>query len=205
LIPITWLPVTTAEADLSTLSVRPITAEERLGYRIHMERYHYLGWRRMVGEHLLYAAFLGTALVALLGWSGAALQVPLRDAYLGWDAVTKHRNLRLVANNVRFLVLPWVRVKHLASKLLAQNLRRLSEDWQRTWGHPVWLAETFVDTSRFRGTCYRAANWLELGQTAGRTRQANRYLRGGTPKALFVFPLRRNAVKALRTLPRDAS
>jgi hypothetical protein len=197
LIPIAWLPVTTAEADLHSLTVRPITPEERLGFRIYMERYHYVGWRRMVGEHLLYAAFLGSELVALLGWSGAALQAPLRDAHIGWDAVAKRRGLRFLANNVRFLVFPWVRVKNLASKILAHNVRRLSADWQQAWGHPVWLAETFVDTSRFGGTCYRAANWLLLGESAGRTRRANSYLRGGTPKALFVYPLRRKAVEAL--------
>jgi hypothetical protein len=197
LIPLTGLEVRDPEVDLGSLSVRPIEPEERLGWRIYMARYHYLGWRAIVGEHLLYAAFLGSELVALLGWAGAALQAPLRDRYLGWDEPTKRRRLRLVANNIRFLVLPWVHVKHLASKVLAANLRRLSSDWQRAWGHPLWLAETFVDTRRFRGTCYRAANWLYLGQTAGRSRHANRYPHNGVPKALFVYPLRRRAQGAL--------
>jgi len=189
LIPLSGLAVRDPEADLDSLTVRPIEAEERLGFRVYMARYHYLGWRPVVGEHLHYAAFLGAELVALLGWAGAALHAPLRDGYLGWDEATKRRQLHLVANNVRFLVLPWVRVKHLASKVLAANLRRLSGDWQKTWGHPLCMAETFVDTSRFRGTCYRAANWRCLGQTAGRSRHTNRYLHTGTPKALFVYPL----------------
>ncbi len=202
LIPLAGLGLRDPEADLDSLFVRPIEAEERLGFRVYMARYHYLGWRPVVGEHLLYAAFLGSELVALLGWGGAALQAPLRDGFLGWDEATKRRELHLVANNVRFLVLPWVRVKHLASKVLAANLRRLSGDWQRAWGHPLCLAETLVDTSRFRGTCYRAANWRCLGQTAGRSRHANRYPRNGVPKALFVYPLHRRAVEALRAAPR---
>jgi Domain of unknown function (DUF4338) len=204
LIPLAGIEVRDPEADLSSLSVRPIEAEERLGWRIYMARYHYLGWRPIVGEHLLYAAFLGSELVALLGWAGAALQAPLRDAYLGWDEASKRRHLHQVANNIRFLVLPWVRVKHLASKVLAANLRRLSGDWQKAWGHRLWLAETFVDTRRFRGTCYRAANWRCLGQTAGRSRHANRYLRKGAPKALFVYPLGRRALEGLRAAAREA-
>jgi hypothetical protein len=195
LTPLAWLPVREGQADLNTLSVRPIAPEERLGWRLFMARYHYLGWRPVVGEHLLYAAFLGSELVALLGWAGAALQAPLRDRHLGWDEPTKRRQLRLVVNNIRFLVLPWVEVKCLASKVLACNLRRLSADWLKAWGHPVCMAETFVDTSRFRGTCYRAANWRYLGQTAGRSRHANRYPRNGVPKALFVYPLHRHAMR----------
>ncbi len=199
LTPFAWLPVD-PEADLRALVVRPVAPQERSGWRLFMARYHYLGCRPIVGEHLLYAAFLGSELVALLGWAGAALQAPLRDRYLGWDEPTKRRQLRLVVDNIRFLVLPWVRVKCLASKVLACNLRRLSDDWRQAWGHPVWMAETFVDTSRFRGTCYRAANWLYLGQTAGRSRHANRYPRNRRPKALFVFPLRRHAKRTLRGL-----
>lgn len=202
LIPLAGLEVRDPEADLDSLSVRPIEPEERLGWRTYMARFHYLGWRPIVGEQLLYAAFLGSELVALLGWAGAALQAPLRDVHIGWDEATKLRQLHLVANNIRFLVLPWVRVKHLASKVLAANLRRLSCDWQKAWGHPLCLAETFVDTSRFRGTCYRAANWRCLGQTAGRSRHANRYPRNGVPKALFVYPLHRRAVEALRAAPK---
>ena len=202
LIPLAGLEVRDPEVDLDSLRVRPIEPEERLGWRTYMARYHYLGWRPIVGEHLLYAAFLGSELVALLGWAGAALQAPLRDNHLGWDKATKRRQLHLVANNIRFLVLPWVRVKHLASKVLAANLRRLSSDWQKAWGHPLCLAETFVDTSRFRGTCYRAANWRCLGQTAGRSRHANRYPSNGVPKALFVYPLRRRAAEAQRAASR---
>ena len=198
LVPLVGLDVGDADADLDTLCVRPIASEERLGWRLYMDRYHYLGESTIVGEHILYAAFLGDELVALLGWASAALQAPLRDKYIGWDEATKLRGLHLVVNNVRFLILPWVRVRHLASKILATNLRRLSADWQAVWKHPVVLAETFVDTTRFRGTCYRAANWSYLGETAGRSKRGNQYLHGGTRKALYTYPLRRHATRLLR-------
>lgn len=198
LIALTGLELGDADVDLRELCVRPIAAEERLGWRLYMERYHYLGDRPIVGEHLLYAALFGGELVALLGWASAAFRVPLREAYVGWDETTKRRRLHLVANNIRFLILPWVRVRHLASKVLALNLRRLSRDWETVWKHPILLAETFVDTTRFRGTCYRAANWLYLGETAGRSKRGNNYLHGGTKKALFVYPLDRRATRRLR-------
>jgi len=198
LIPLIGLDVRDPDADLGLLQVRPIAPEERLGWRLYMERYHYLRDRPVVGEHVLYAAFLGGELVALLGWASAAFRAPLREAYVGWDEATKRRRLHFVANNIRFLILPWVRVRHLASKVLAANLRRLSADWQRVWKHPLLLAETFVDTTRFRGTCYRAANWLYLGESAGRSKQGNNYSYGGTRKALLVYPLRRDATRLLR-------
>jgi hypothetical protein len=199
LIPIAEIALTDAEANLNELVVRPIEREERLGWRLYMERYHYLGFRPLVGEHLLYAAYLDTELVALLGWGSAALHVPARERFVGWDEQAKRRHLHLVANNVRFLVLPWVRVKSLASKVLAYNLRRLSRDWQAVWGHPVLLAETFVDTARFRATCYRAANWNYLGHTAGRTKRGYQYLNHGTPKAVFVYELHARACQLLCT------
>jgi hypothetical protein len=199
LIPIAEIPLTDAEANLDELVVRSIEREERLGWRVYIERYHYLGWRPPVGEHLLYAAFLDTELVALLGWASAAFRVPVREHFIGWDEPTKHRHLHLVANNVRFLVLPWVRVRNLASKVLAYNLRRLSRDWQAVWGHPVLLAETFVDTARFRATCYRAANWNYLGHTAGRTKRGYQYLNHGAPKAVFVYELHARACQLLCT------
>jgi hypothetical protein len=198
LIVLTGLEVRDPGVDLGELCVRPIAAEERLGWRLYMERYHYLGDRPIVGEHLLYAALLSGELVALLGWASAAFRAPLREAYVGWDEATKRRRLHMVANNIRFLILPWVHVRHLASKVLATNLRRLSRDWQMVWKHPIYLAETFVDTTRYRGTCYRAANWLYLGETAGRSKHGNNYTHGGTKKALFVYPLGRHATRCLR-------
>lgn len=197
LIPIVEIPITEADADLSTLMVRPITAEERLGWRVYMERYHYLGERPVVGEHLLYAAFLDIDLVALIGWASASLRAPARERFIGWDESTRRKHLHLVVNNIRFLVLPWVRVHNLASRVLALNLRRLSSDWQARWNHPLHLAETFVDTARYRGTCYRASNWLYLGPTAGLQKRGNRYRSGATSKALYVYRLHPHAQRLL--------
>ncbi len=198
LIALAWSEIRDPDADLDALSVRPIRPEERLGWRLFMDRYHYLGERLIVGENLRYAAFLDTQLVALLGWGSAALRVPARDRYVGWDEQTKRRRLHLVANNVRFLIPRWVRVRHLASKVLAYNLRRLRADWEQAWGHPVYLAESFVDTTRFRGTSYRASNWKYLGQTAGRRKRGNAYLYGSTPKAVYVYELDPDARRRLR-------
>jgi hypothetical protein len=199
LIALAWLPVTGPLPQSSTaFEVRPTERQERDGVRLFMERYHYLGWCSPIGEHVLHAAFLEGELVALLCWAAAAARVPTRERLIGWDEATRRRHLHLVANNTRFLVLPWVRVRHLASKVLSASTRRLSADWQAAHGHPVLLAETFVDTARFRGTCYRAANWRYLGQTAGRTKRGNQFLHQGTPKAVFVRELHRKALPLLR-------
>jgi hypothetical protein len=179
------------------LTVRPIAAEERDGFRLHLRRYHYLGFERSVGESLGYAAFIGSELVALLDWGAAALYCGPRDRYIGWDRVTREQNLRFVVGNRRFLVLPWIRRYCLASQVLGANLRRLSADWEAAYDHRVLLAETFVDT-RFRGTCYRAANWTFLGMTRGFTRLKPGFKAPQQPKATYVYPLAHDAVKVLR-------
>ena len=200
LIPIPEIPITDAEANLDELVVRPIGREERLGWRLYIDRYHYLGWRPVVGEHLLYAAYLDTELVALLGWGSAALHLPARERFVGWEEAAKRQHLHLVVNNGRFLVLPWVRVKCLASKVLATNLRRLSQDWEKVWGHGVWLAESFVDTARFAGTCYQASNWHYVGDSGGLAKRGNRYIRHGHPKAVYLYPLHRRWRQKLTAL-----
>lgn len=180
-------------------TVRPIAPEERDGFRLHLQRYHYLGFKRSVGESMGYAAFVGQELVALLDWGAAVLRCHPRDQFVGWDERARERNLPLVVGNRRFLVLPWIRIPHLASRILGANLRRLCGDWQAAYGHPVLLAETFVDISRFKGTCYRAANWACLGQTLGETRTCRDGTRPrGCPKDVYVFPLGRNALRRLR-------
>jgi hypothetical protein len=182
------------------LLVRPIATEERDGFRLHMDRYHYLGFTKPVGESICYAAFLGSEVVALLVWGAAVLHNGPRDRLIGWDAVMKERRLPWVVNNRRFLILPWVRQQHLASRILGASLRRLSRDWQAVYGHPVLLAETFVDTARFAGTCYRASNWLYLGETRGFSRTRERgFAPNQRPKAVFVYPLHRRAIAHLQT------
>lgn len=184
------------------LVVRPIHAGERFAWREYMARHHYLGHRPLVGESLCYVGFQGDQVVALLGWAAATLVNTPRDAYLGWDWETKCRRLSLVVNNIRFLVLPGPGAPrpNLASRVLAANLRRLSGDWQSRYGHRVLLAETFVDTSRFVGTCYRASNWIELGRTSGWSRQRATYRRNGNPKSVFIYPLHRRARELLNAV-----
>ena len=129
---------------------------------------------------------------ACLGWGSAAWRVACRDAFIGWDQARRQRNLSLVVNNVRFLILPWVQVEHLASKVLAANIRRLAADWQAYYCQPIVLLETFVDQARFRGTCYRAANWRSVGATQGTAKCGNRHYRHGQCKSVFLYPLCRD-------------
>lgn len=191
-IPLAWYPLGPDDLALDDLQVRPIMSEEADGWRLFMERYHYLGGSRMVGEHVLYVATVGRELVALVGFCSAALRVPARDSFIGWSERRKRAALHFVVSNSRYLVMPWVHLPNLASKVLAACLRRLDADWTKRWRHPVYLVETFVDR-RFRGTCYRASNWRFLGHTAGRRKQGNSYLYDSTPKSVYVYPLHRHA------------
>lgn len=169
-----------------------VTPSESYLWDYLVDQYHYLGRPRLVGEHMRYLAFLNGQVVACLGWASAAFKVKDRDRFIGWEALTRQKQLIYIANNVRFLILPWVRVAHLASKVLALNLRRLSQDWQATYGHPLYLAETFVDECRFRGTCYKASNWIYVGQTQGNAKRGNCYHYHGQPKAIYLYPLHRD-------------
>lgn len=175
------------------LVVRPVRLEEQASWRTLMQRYHYLGFERIVGESLCYVASRGTDWVALLGWGSAAFKCGPRDRWIGWDRALQWRRLHLVVNNVRFLILPEGQEPNLASRILALNLKRLSQDWERFYGHPVLLAETFVDGARFRGTCYRAAGWQVLGQTRGFAKRNRRYWHHGQSKLILVRPLRADA------------
>lgn len=183
----------------ATLKVRPIRAEELLTWRAHMERFHYLGDAALVGESLRYVAELDGELVALLSWGAASLRNAPRDHYVGWEEDGRAANLHLCVNNARFLILPWSRHPNLASRVLAANLRRLSRDWEQVYGHPVVLAETFVDTSRFLGTCYRASNWVLVGETKGWSKSGASYRFHGQPKAVWLFPLQRDFKEQLCT------
>lgn len=169
-----------------------VSASESYLWDYLVHHYHYLGRPRLVGEHVRYLGFLDGHVVACLGWASAAFKVKARDRFIGWEAPTRRKRLLFIANNVRFLILPWIRVFHLASRLLALSLRRVSRDWQSIYGHPLYLAETFVDTSRFEGTCYKAANWIYVGQTRGSGKRGNRYYDHGQSKALYLYPLHRD-------------
>lgn len=174
---------------LRSLTVRPIGFSERSEWDALMSNQHYLGLKSLVGESIRYVAEIKGRWVALLGWSSAALKCLPRDSWIGWPQVLQWQRLHLVANNSRFLILSGIHIPNLASKALSLNLKRISSDWQNIHGHPILLVETFVDTSRFSGTCYKAANWVYLGQTQGFGKSARRYYRHGQPKAVFAKAL----------------
>jgi hypothetical protein len=157
-----------------------------------IHHYHYLGLPTLVGEHLKQIATIDGQVVACIGWASAAWKVGRRDAFIGWAPGIRRKNLHLVVNNVRFFIPEWVRIAHLASKVLSLSLAGLSQQWQNRYGHHLALAETFVDSARFKGTCYRAANWVCVGQTAGSAKKGNRYHYHGQPKAVFLYPLHRH-------------
>jgi len=191
------------ESDLRTVGpVRlvPIWGRDTTDDLFHclMDRYHYLGCKGHVGEHMKYIAFDHyDRPIACLLYGSAAWKLAPRDQFVGWDRPTRRRNLKLMTNNTRFLILPWVRVPHLASFILGTSLRRLRQDWIVKYGHDLCLVETFVDRTRFAGTCYRAANWIKVGQTRGRSRQ-DRHHRLQVPiKDIYVYPLTRDYKRQL--------
>jgi Domain of unknown function (DUF4338)/DDE_Tnp_1-associated/Transposase DDE domain len=180
------------------LEVRPIMREERTRWDRLMAQHHYLGFHSMVGESLRYVALHQGQWLALVGWCAAALSCKVRDQWIGWPASLQYSRLPLLANNCRFLILPPLRIPNLASRILSLNLKRLSRDWRDAHGHPIWLAETFVDPKRFQGTCYKAAGWTFVGHSLGFRRASRRYIRHGEPKMVFIRPLHPQARDILR-------
>ena len=173
------------------------TPLERLSQGL-IEQHHYLGYSRPVGEHLEYIAFSQGRPLACLGWCSAPRHLGCRDRYLGWTKEQRLRNLCRIVINTRFLILPWVRVSHLASYLLGRIARRIFHDWQKVYHHDVVWLETFVDPERgFEGTCYKAANWIYLGQTTGRGKNDHTHRINRSLKLVFGYPLRRNFREAL--------
>ena len=180
---------------LERVSVRPTDGgDERQRWDELMHRHHYLGQPGLMGRSLRYVAELDGQWLALVGWQSAALKCSVRDHWIGWPAVLQYQRLHLIANNARFLLLTPAGTRNLASRVLALNLRRLAGDYQQIYGHPVLLAETFIDPARFGGDCYRAANWRFLGTSSGFRRRPNgRYDHHGEPKHVAVYALTRHA------------
>lgn len=185
----------TTRFDAPLRAIRPLefrqvrrTTEEPL-FNGLIERYHPLGYTQPVGEHLKYLVYATGRPIACLAWSSVPRHLGARDRYIGWSAEARRRNIRLLAYNPRFLVLPWVQVKHLASHLLGQMARRLAGDWEQIYGHPIYFLETFVDPERHRGTCYRAANWVVMGRTTGRGKNAPTKKPNRSIKEVLGYPL----------------
>lgn len=137
-----------------------------------IEEHHYLGYTQPVGEHLKYLISSGGRILACMAWSSAARHLGARDRFIGWPPDARKRNIRFIAYNSRFLIMPWIHIPHLASHILGRMAHQLPRDWQALYGHPVYFLETFVDPALYKGTCYRAANWLSLGLTTGRGKDA---------------------------------
>lgn len=182
---------------LSILIPSPGSAEEVL-FRSYLAAHHYLGFGKNVGENLGYLVQdrQGRDLACLL-FGAVAWKVEARDRWIGWNDVQRQRRLLDITNNTRFLILPWIKVPHLASHILGIILRRLSSDWQKKYGHPIHLVETFVEKDRFRGTCYRAANWIYAGETKGRSRQDRDQTLIVPVKDVYLYPFHKNFREAL--------
>lgn len=192
-VPIDKTPLNTKLSDLEPVDLKLVrnTDLETL-YNSLVQKHHYLGYRQIVGNHLKYMAYIGDRPAACLGWGSAAWSVKSREKFVGWNKKTKENNLHFVANNTRFLILPWISVKCLASKILALNAKRISNDWLTTYNHSLYLLETFVEQNRFKGTCYKAANWILTGQTKGTAKRGHDHMFHGKIKDVYLYPLRKD-------------
>jgi hypothetical protein len=186
-------PVCCSLKELGPLELHQVrrTQDEKLCCGL-IETHHYLRYTQPVGEQLKYMVYAQSRPIACLTWSSAPRHLGPRDRYIGWPLTARRQNLRLLAYNSRFLILPWVKVPHLASHLLGRITRTLSADWESVYRHPIYFVETFVDLERNRGTCYRAANWVVLGMTTGRGKDAPTWEQNRSKKQVLGLPLVRN-------------
>ncbi len=192
------LPINTNLRSLLPLKFVQVrrTGLEKL-FNSLVEEYHYLGYTQPVGEHLKYIAYSADRPVSCLAFSSAARHIGPRDKFIGWNQATRKQNIHLICYNTRFLILPWVSVKYLASHILSVVTRIICSDWQRLYNHPICYIETFVDKDRFLGTCYRAANWKYLGDTKGLGKDSADKIPNRSIKAIYGYPLTRNFRKIL--------
>jgi hypothetical protein len=154
-----------------------------------VRKYHYQGLKVLVGAHLKYMAFIKEQPVACVSFSSSVFRIRCRDEYIGWDYESRNRNICHIVNNSRFLILPWIRIRNLASHLLSRCSKELAKDWDRIYGQSVYLVETFVDRTRFQGTCYKAANWNFVGKSKGNAKKQGRFYYHGNQKDVYLYPL----------------
>lgn len=193
-------PLTLSRQAFQEIGLRPIQdRKDSLLWNELVERYHYLGHEPLPGAQLRYLAWCGPDLLGALGFGAAAWKVAPRDSFIGWTPQERQRNLHLVVNNARFLILPWVEVPNLASRLLSLATKRLPHDWKVRYGYKPLLLETFVERDRFRGTCYRAANWIHVGRTQGRGKLDRKKERLLPVKDIFLYPLHQSFRQLLRS------
>lgn len=172
------------------------TAVSRL-WNEFVARYHYLGYTPMAGAQMRYNVYAGDQLVALLSFGASAWKLAGRERFIGWQDAERLKNLQLVVNNARFLILPWIQSKGLASKILSRIARQLPHDWHQRYGYRPVLLETFVETERHRGTCYKAANWTHVGQTTGRGKKSTVHHQIIPVKDIWLYPLRKDFAHTL--------
>ncbi|MFQ5745373.1 MAG: Druantia anti-phage system protein DruA [Acidobacteriota bacterium] len=183
-------PSVRPEICLKELRVDPVsTKRESLLWNAYIERYHYLGHQLLPGAQMRYLVRAAGQVVALLGFGASAWKLKPRDALIGWTAEQRERNLRLIVNNARFLIVPWIRYRNLASRTLGLVARRLPDDWQARYAYRPVLLETFVEKPRFTGTCYKAANWQYLGDTQGRGKLDRKHRNAQPIKGIWIYPL----------------
>ena len=194
-------PIEGSLASLGPLEIRLVRrAEGENTFNYLLSQYHYLSFSRPVGEHLKYLILAGDRPVACMAWNSGPLRLTLRDEFVGAPRAAYAHNLHLIAYNSRYLIVPWVKVPHLASHILGRIARRLSADWQALYHHPIHLLESFVDIERFKGTCYRAANWTCVGRSEGRGTKSKAGAQTSI-KELWVYPLGKDFRQKLTQCP----
>lgn len=186
-------PIEVPLSEIQPLAIRQVrrTALEKL-FNSLIAQYHYLGYCHCVGEHLKYIVSSRQRPIACFAWSSAPRHIGSRDKFIGWSAQIRKKNLSLIAYQSRYLILPWVRIPCLASHILGRMAKVLPDDWQRIYNHSVYFVETFVDTEKFKGTCYKAAGWIYLGQTTGRGKNDQIHKPNRSIKAVWGYPLSKN-------------
>lgn len=186
-------PLSQPVHELAPLTIRQVAgaANSRL-WNEYIARYHYLGYTPMAGSQMRYFVFEGERLLALLSFGASAWKLAARDRFIAWEEVARQKNLQLVVNNARFLILPWIQSKGLASKILSRISRQLPNDWQHRYGYRPVLLETFVESPRHLGTCYKAANWINVGKTKGRGKKCHTHKQIIPIKDIWLYPLRQN-------------
>ncbi|MFH1618534.1 MAG: Druantia anti-phage system protein DruA [bacterium] len=201
LLPLVWEQeaVTGVLHDFGKVELRAVVKqEESVRWNGLIAQYHYLGYRPMVGRSMKYRVYLAGKEVGLIGWGSPCWKLASRDKYIGWEAAVREKNLQGVVNNTRFLIFPWVHVKYLASHVLSVAVKRVVVDWWTRYKVRLCLAETFVDSRRYKGTCYKAANWIYLGQSKGASKSGNSYQWHGEIKDVYAYPLCNDFMEKLK-------
>lgn len=193
LVKVDQTPIVCDIEDIQPIELQSVrkTQYERL-YNSLIQEHHYLRYTHPIGENIKYIVFSNGRPIACMGWTSAVRHLGSRDRFIGWSAEIRKKNLHLIAYNTRFLILPWVKVPYLASHLLGLSAHIVPGDWLKFYKHPIYFLETFVDTEKFQGTCYRAANWIYLGKTTGRGKNDQTNKQNRSIKAVFGYPLQKN-------------